>query len=170
MSRNGVEQSLGEAMAEFTAPGLAYVDVRGHAAREKDLSVPYRGKRLFGTELRTQIDTWVRDGIAEIVDGFINPIGWVAYSSLDDGTKLAIAIGALSIRTVQTRAGLLQAIETAKESSVDYYLSVQGAYYQYRHGMLMDGKDDDDDDQFEKPALPQGTFKGLEANGWSNVE
>jgi len=65
MSRNGVEQSLGEAMAEFTAPGLASVDVRGHAAREKDLSVPYRGKRLFGTELRTQIDTWVRDGIAE---------------------------------------------------------------------------------------------------------
>lgn len=65
MSRNGVEQSLGEAMAAFTVPGLASVDVRGNAAREKDLSVPYRGKRLFGPELRTQIDTWVRDGIAE---------------------------------------------------------------------------------------------------------
>ena len=65
MSRNGVEQSLGEAMAAFTVPGLASVDVRGNAAREKDLSVPYRGKRLFGAELRTQIDTWVRDGIAE---------------------------------------------------------------------------------------------------------
>ena len=65
MSRNGVEQSLAEAMAMFSAPGLASVDVRGHAAREKDLSVPYRGKRLFGAELRTQIDTWVRDGIAE---------------------------------------------------------------------------------------------------------
>jgi phospholipid-binding lipoprotein MlaA len=110
----------------------------------------------------------VRDGIGEIVDGFINPIGWVGYSSLDDGTKVAIALGALSIRTVQTRAGLLQAIETAKESSVDYYLSVQGAYYQYRHGMLTDGKDDDEDDQFEQPPLPQGTFKGLEANGWSD--
>jgi hypothetical protein len=65
MSRNGVEQSLAEAMAMLSAPGLASVDVRGHAAREKDLSVPYRGKRLFGAELRTQIDTWVRDGIAE---------------------------------------------------------------------------------------------------------
>ena len=65
MSRNGVEQSLGEAMAAFTVPGLASVDVRGNAAREKDLSVPYRGKRLFGAELRAQIDTWVRDGIAE---------------------------------------------------------------------------------------------------------
>jgi hypothetical protein len=65
MSRDGVEQSLGEAMAAFTVPGLASVDVRGNAAREKDLSVPYRGKRLFGAELRAQIDTWVRDGIAE---------------------------------------------------------------------------------------------------------
>ena len=110
----------------------------------------------------------VRDGIGEIVDGFLNPIGWVAYSSINDGAKLAIAVGVLGIRTVQTRAGLLQAIETAKESSLDYYLAVQGAYYQYRHGMLTDGKDEDDDDQFDQPKMPQGTFKGLEANGWSD--
>ena len=108
----------------------------------------------------------VRDGIGEIVDGFINPIGWVAYSSINDGAKLAIAAGALGIRTVQTRAGLLQAIETAKESSVDYYLSVQGAYYQWRYALLKDGKEDED--EFEEPKLPKGTFKGLEANGWGD--
>lgn len=108
----------------------------------------------------------VRDGIGEIVDGFLNPIGWVGYTSINDGAKVAIAVGALGIRTVQTRAGLLQAIETAKESSVDYYLSVQGAYYQWRYGLLKDGKIDED--EFEEPKLPQGTFKGLEANGWGD--
>jgi hypothetical protein len=65
VNRAGTEMSLVEAMRTFTAPSFASVEVRGHAAREKDLSVPYRGKRLFGSELRTQIDTWVRDGIAE---------------------------------------------------------------------------------------------------------
>jgi ABC-type transporter lipoprotein component MlaA len=49
------------------------------------------------------------------------------------------------VRTVHTRSGLLQAIEAAKESSVDYYLFAQGAYYQYRHGVLTDGKEEEGD-------------------------
>ena len=65
LAREGTEHTLAEAMAAYTSPNFASVEVRGHAARERDLSVPYRGRRLFGTELRTQIDTWVRDGIAE---------------------------------------------------------------------------------------------------------
>jgi hypothetical protein len=44
---------------------LASVIASGRAAREVDLSVPYRGRRLFGAELRRQVDTWVADGIAE---------------------------------------------------------------------------------------------------------
>jgi phospholipid-binding lipoprotein MlaA len=87
----------------------------------------------------------VRDGVGLIVDGFLDPIGWVGYSSLSAGTKLAVAATALGVKVVHTRAGLLQAVEAAKESSVDYYLFAQGAYYQYRHGLLTDGKDDDDD-------------------------
>jgi hypothetical protein len=65
MNRGGVERSIGESMMVFTSPSFASVEVRGHAAREKDISIPYRGRRLFGSELRHQIDTWVRDGIAE---------------------------------------------------------------------------------------------------------
>lgn len=65
LRRSGSEYSLPEAMQTFTAPAFASVEVRGHAARERDLSVPYRGRRLFGDELRAQIDAWVRDGIAE---------------------------------------------------------------------------------------------------------
>jgi phospholipid-binding lipoprotein MlaA len=87
----------------------------------------------------------VRAGVGLIVDGFLDPIGWVGYSSLSAGTKLAVAATALGVKVVHTRAGLLQAVEAAKESSVDYYLFAQGAYYQYRHGLLTDGKDDDDD-------------------------
>ena len=45
----------------------------------------------------------------------------------------------MGVKLVSTRAGLLQAIETAKESSLDYYLLTQGAYYQYRHGVVTDG-------------------------------
>ncbi len=85
----------------------------------------------------------VRDGVGRIVDGFLDPIGWVGYSSLSAGTKVAIVAGSLGVKLVHTRAGLLQAVETAKESSVDYYLFVQGAYYQHRHGVLTDGKDED---------------------------
>jgi phospholipid-binding lipoprotein MlaA len=87
----------------------------------------------------------VRDGVGRIVDGFLDPIGWVGYSSLSAGTKVAIAATALGVKAVHTRAGLLQAIEAGKESAVDYYLFAQGAYYQYRQGLLTDGMDDEED-------------------------
>lgn len=86
----------------------------------------------------------LRDGVGRIVDAFLDPITWVGYSSVSAGTKVAVAATAFGIKAVHTRAGLLQAIDAAKESSVDYYLFAQGAYYQYRQGVLTDGKDDDD--------------------------
>ena len=92
----------------------------------------------------------VRDGVGLIVDGFLDPIGWIGYSSLSSSTKLIIAASTLGIRTVHTRAGLIQAIETGKESSVDYYLFVQSAYYQYREGLVYDGMAPDELD--EEPA------------------
>lgn len=63
--RNGVETSLRQALETYTTPGLASVTVRGRAARQEDLSVPYRGRRLFGDDLRRQLDSWVGRGIAE---------------------------------------------------------------------------------------------------------
>ncbi len=86
----------------------------------------------------------VRDGVGRIVDGFLDPIGWIGYSSLSSSTKLAIAASYLGLKLVHTRAGLLQAVEAGKEASMDYYLFVQGAYYQYRAGVLNDGKDMDE--------------------------
>ena len=63
--RGGVEMPIREAFTKFTAPGLASVTIRGRSARDEDLSVPYKGKRLFGVDLRRQIDAWVDRGIAE---------------------------------------------------------------------------------------------------------
>lgn len=87
----------------------------------------------------------VRDGVGLIVDGFLDPIGWIGYSNASAAVKIGIPAGVLAVKLIHTRAGLIQAIETAKESSVDYYLFTQGAYYQYRHGLVTDGADEDSD-------------------------
>lgn len=63
--RDGVEVPLRDAMSNFTEPRLASVTVRGRATREEGLSVPYKGRRLFGDDLRRQIDDWLERGIAE---------------------------------------------------------------------------------------------------------
>ncbi len=39
--------------------------MQGVIPPEPELSLPYRGRRLFGDDLRRQIDQWVTDGIAE---------------------------------------------------------------------------------------------------------
>jgi hypothetical protein len=47
------------------APTIESVSVTGRASREETLSITYRGQRIFGSDLRRQIDKWVQDGIAE---------------------------------------------------------------------------------------------------------
>ena len=63
--RDGQELSVDAAMGAFTAPGFGAVQIQGTAQLDSDLSVPYRGKRLFGRHLRDQVDKWVDGGIAE---------------------------------------------------------------------------------------------------------
>jgi hypothetical protein len=63
--RQGEQFSLPDAMQAFRQPRFGSVTVRGDAPREADLSLPYGGRRLFGDELRKQIDRWVANGIAE---------------------------------------------------------------------------------------------------------
>lgn len=88
----------------------------------------------------------VRDGVGRVVDAFLDPIGWIGYSNLSSSTKLAIAGGTLGLKLIHTRSGLLQAVETAKESSLDYYGFMQGAYYQHRYGLMTDGAETDEYD------------------------
>ena len=63
--RNGEQHSLQRAMTDLAAPRFASVTVQGVIPPETELSLPYGGRRLFGDELRRQIDRWVSDGIAE---------------------------------------------------------------------------------------------------------
>jgi hypothetical protein len=64
-SRGGEQLPLWEAMRRWDAPGFDSVTVQGVIPPEPELSLPYRGRRLFGDDLRRQIDQWVTDGIAE---------------------------------------------------------------------------------------------------------
>jgi hypothetical protein len=57
--------SLSEALSAPDDSYYASVTVHGGADREADLSLPYRGKRLFGNQLRDQLHRWVDAGIAE---------------------------------------------------------------------------------------------------------
>lgn len=63
--RGDSELPLTEAMREHRMPSFASVEVRGHALRERDVSIPYRGRRILGSDLRRQIDDWVARGVAE---------------------------------------------------------------------------------------------------------
>ena len=94
----------------------------------------------------------LRDGVGKVVDYFLDPLTMFGrYSQASTNTKLAVTYGARAIDVVDTRAGLLDAVKSAKESSVDYYLFVQGAYYQHRRGILYDGNPPDEAEAEDAP-------------------
>ncbi len=63
--RDGESGSLAGAMARYDRTGFGSVTVRGTQPPEPELSLPYRGRRLFGSDLRRQVDRWVEEGISE---------------------------------------------------------------------------------------------------------
>ncbi|MEZ5116014.1 MAG: hypothetical protein R2737_07080 [Candidatus Nanopelagicales bacterium] len=58
-------RSLLDGVRDTLAAPLGTVEIAGTSARETELSVPYRGRRLFDSDLRLQLDRWVVNGIAE---------------------------------------------------------------------------------------------------------
>ncbi len=64
-TRKSEQSGLAEAMDRFRAPRYGSVTVSGFTPPETELSLPYRGKRLFGDDLRRQVDRWVEAGTAE---------------------------------------------------------------------------------------------------------
>lgn len=81
----------------------------------------------------------LRDGVGRLAQVPLDPSFYVAYTNLSSSTKWQIAIGSKALELINQRSRMLDAVKAAKESSVDYYLFVQSAYYQYRRGQLYEG-------------------------------
>ncbi|HMO02076.1 MAG TPA: VacJ family lipoprotein [Oligoflexia bacterium] len=81
----------------------------------------------------------LRDAIGTVFDLLFDPIFFIGLTNqpLEIDSWLLTGIGALN--TIQTRADLIEAINTARESSLDYYMFMQGAYSQYRSGLIQRG-------------------------------
>ena len=52
-------------MGRLAAPGAETVELEGRGEAERELSLPFHGRRLRGDALHDQLDTWVADGVME---------------------------------------------------------------------------------------------------------
>lgn len=79
----------------------------------------------------------LRDTIGFVFDTLTNPTYW-AFSSNDlhSDAQFYIPAGFTALKAVQTRNNLDDAITAGREGSLDYYLFMQSAYYQYREGQI----------------------------------
>lgn len=94
----------------------------------------------------------VRDTFGRAVDFALDPLTWLFFiDDVPQRVKNSVGYGLIALEVAQTRADLIEAVESAKESSVDYYLFTQSAYYQYREGLIYDGEppDEEFEDDFE---------------------
>jgi hypothetical protein len=84
-------RELFDAEPSESADELATVTYAGSGEIERELSLPYQGRRLAGDELRRQLDTWTQAGViepscAEAVRTVLANPGWLAL----DGQRIAV--------------------------------------------------------------------------------
>ncbi len=84
----------------------------------------------------------VRETVGLVGDFFLDPMYWIGKSIDNTSTMYAITVPAAALRIVDIRAQLLDATDAGKDSATDYYLFSQGAFMQYREGLLKDENDD----------------------------
>jgi len=89
----------------------------------------------------------VRDGVGLLGDAVADPSFYAGNLASTNSGEWGIEIGLRTLQVLQTRTDLKDAINASKESSVDRYLFVQSAYYQFRHGRIYDGKGGSSDEQ-----------------------
>jgi hypothetical protein len=156
--------SIAAAMDAQTEPGYDTLTVRGAAMRERDLSVPYRGRRLFGDDLRRQLHTWVDAGIAEpsfatAVELVMDNPDWLDLSDVDVAvlgagaemgpTRSLLRWGAQVHAVDLPRQALWERlIATARATAGTLHLPIErGTLGDSLHGALRDGaivQEDDD--------------------------
>ena len=79
-----------------------------------------------------------RDFLGTTVDSFLSPTAAIGYSDMSSDEKFWSIAALNTVSVVNTRASLLEAVESGKEASLDYYLFMQSAYEQYRRGVVED--------------------------------
>lgn len=84
----------------------------------------------------------LRDGAGRIVDAVLYPFFWVGTTGVPRATQNTISGSATGLDFIQARADLIEAIKAGKESAVDEYLFMQGAYTQHRRAVI-DGEEED---------------------------
>jgi len=80
----------------------------------------------------------VRDGFGFMVDTALNPVGWAVMEAASSNDAILITTGVAGVDIIQRRTNLDEAIEAARDASLDYYLFVQSAYYQRRAALIED--------------------------------
>lgn len=102
----------------------------------------------------------LRDTVGKIVDTVVNPFDMIFYTiDVADAVQYTTT-GLRVLDAIQTRTDLIPAIETAKETSVDYYSFAQSSYYQFRRGLLYDGNPPDEEDYWDEESVDDSPDKG----------
>jgi len=87
----------------------------------------------------------LRDTFGRVGQYFISPTTYISEVVSPDSSATATAWSLRAVDVVDGRAGLLEATDLGKTSSVDYYLFVRTAYHETRQGIIYDGFPPDDD-------------------------
>lgn len=93
---DGVDRPLLPALADSDHEGMDTFEVIGRAQRIGEFSVPYRGRRLTGSDLHGQLDDWVARGIAEptLADAVRAVMAHPRWLDLSDLQVVVIGAGA----------------------------------------------------------------------------
>lgn len=82
----------------------------------------------------------LRDAVGLVGDTALNPLNALYLAdNVDSQDRFVITTSVMGVKVIDQRARLIEAIDTARESSLDYYLFVREAYKQHRDGVIWDG-------------------------------
>jgi phospholipid-binding lipoprotein MlaA len=141
-------KDTGRFVVNTTAGGLGFVDVAdkciGWEYKSQDIGTalgyygipegPYIVLPILGPSN-------LRDTVSNVAEVYLNPLYWLAISNVFDGdTDFYWATAVTTTQFVNTRARYLDIYKDMKENAVDYYLSQQSYYTQYRRGEIEEGQ------------------------------
>lgn len=89
----------------------------------------------------------LRDTVGLILDTVTSPTFIFSMSNAESNTKFWVSTGTYSLKAVQTRVNLADAIKAGHEGSLDYYLFLQSSYDQYRQGLIDRDKEGGSEDK-----------------------